>query len=59
MKNLRFLETSNAANSFELLRNRDLMLQQWKYENQMKREAGKRRKTQFLLALQSFKPPKP
>ena len=40
-----------AADSFELLRNRDRMLQQWKFENQLRREDEKRRKEQFLLAV--------
>ena len=43
-----------AADSFELLRNRDRMLQQWKFENQLRREDEKRRKAQFLLASAVF-----
>jgi hypothetical protein len=45
---------NDAASYFELLRNRDLILQQWKSENQSKREVARRRKAQFLLALKSF-----
>jgi len=29
-------------------------LQQWRSENQLKREVARRRKAQFLLALKSF-----
>jgi hypothetical protein len=45
---------NDAASYFELLGNRDLILQRWKSENQSKKEVAMRRKAQFLLALKSF-----
>jgi len=45
---------NNTADSFELLRNRDLMLRQWKLESQSNKETERCRKAQFLQALKSF-----